>query len=183
LSGRDASNEVWHNHQWLESHERCGEFWQFVSLEPDRVTRTVDVLVKQGIVARRQDKQDRRRISLSLTAKGKRIHEQIERVRYALEYEFLSVLDDTELETLYRILDKLEPQAKSIFTSDGAWERIVNKYDADSFKKFGLWKTDLFYRRRASAGSEALCIISARTGVGWAPRRKPLLVSLSRTCP
>jgi DNA-binding MarR family transcriptional regulator len=114
------------------------EVGQFVSLEPDRVTRTVDVLVKQGIVARRQDKQDRRRISLSLTAKGKRIQEQIERVRYALEYEFLSVLDDTELETLYRILDKLEPQAKSIFTSDGAWERIVNKYDADSFKKLGL---------------------------------------------
>jgi DNA-binding MarR family transcriptional regulator len=114
------------------------EVGQFVSLEPDRVTRTVDVLVKQGIVVRRQDKQDRRRISLSLTAKGKRIQEQIERVRYALEYEFLSVLDDTELETLYRILDKLEPQAKSIFTSDGAWERIVNKYDADSFKKLGL---------------------------------------------
>jgi DNA-binding MarR family transcriptional regulator len=114
------------------------EVGQFVSLEPDRVTRTVDVLVRQGIVARRQDKQDRRRISLSLTAKGKRIQEQIERVRYALEYEFLSVLDDTELETLYRILDKLEPQAKSIFTSDGAWQRIVNKYDADSFKKLGL---------------------------------------------
>ena len=114
------------------------EVGQFVSLEPDRVTRTVDVLVKQGIVARRQDKQDRRRISLSLTAKGKRIQEQIERVRYVLEYEFLSVLDDTELETLYRILDKLEPQAKSIFTSDGAWQRIVNKYDADSFKKLGL---------------------------------------------
>jgi DNA-binding MarR family transcriptional regulator len=114
------------------------EVGQFVSLEPDRVTRTVDVLVKQGIVARRQDKQDRRRISLSLTAKGRRIQEQIERVRYALEYEFLSVLDDTELETLYRILDKLEPQAKSIFTSDGAWQRIVNKYDADSFKKLGL---------------------------------------------
>ena len=114
------------------------EVGQFVSLEPDRVTRTVDVLVKQGVVARRQDKQDRRRISLSLTAKGKRIQEQIERVRYALEYEFLSVLDDSELETLYRILDKLEPQAKRIFTSDGAWERIVNKYDADSFKKLGL---------------------------------------------
>jgi DNA-binding MarR family transcriptional regulator len=114
------------------------EVGQFVSLEPDRVTRTVDVLVKQGIVARRQDKQDRRRISLSLTAKGKRIQEQIERVRYALEYEFLSVLDDAELETFYRILDKLEPQAKSIFTSDGAWQRIVNKYDADSFKKLGL---------------------------------------------
>jgi DNA-binding MarR family transcriptional regulator len=114
------------------------EVGQFVSLEPDRVTRTVDVLVKQGIVARRQDKQDRRRISLSLTAKGKRIQKQIERVRYALEYEFLSVLDDTELETLYRVLDKLEPQAKSIFTSHGAWQRIVNKYDADSFKKLGL---------------------------------------------
>jgi DNA-binding MarR family transcriptional regulator len=114
------------------------EVGQFVSLEPDRVTRTVDVLVKQRIVARRQDKQDRRRISLSLTVKGKRIQEQIERVRYALEYEFLSVLDDAELETLYRILDKLEPQAKSIFTSDGAWQRIVDKYDADSFKKLGL---------------------------------------------
>jgi hypothetical protein len=81
-------------------------------------------------VLRRHDKVDRRRVSISLSVKGKRVHREIEHVRYALEYEFLSVLDDDELSLLYTIIDKLEPQAREIFTPKGAWKRIFEKHRA-----------------------------------------------------
>jgi DNA-binding MarR family transcriptional regulator len=103
----------------------------YVSLEPDKITRTVDALVKQGLVLRRHDKVDRRRVSITLSVKGKRVHEEIERVRHALEYEFLSVLDDDELSSLYTIIDKLEPQARAIFTPKGAWKQIFEKHRAN----------------------------------------------------
>jgi DNA-binding MarR family transcriptional regulator len=106
------------------------ELANYVSLEPDKITRTVDALVKQGLVLRRHDKIDRRRVSITLSVKGKRVHEEIERVRYALEYEFLSVLDDNELASLYTIIDKLEPQAREIFTPKGAWKKIFEKHRA-----------------------------------------------------
>jgi DNA-binding MarR family transcriptional regulator len=84
------------------------EVAKFVSLDPDKVTRTVDLLVKQGYILRRQDKVDRRRVSLALSAKGRKVHDEIERVRCALEVEFLSVLNRNELSGLYDTLDKLE---------------------------------------------------------------------------
>jgi DNA-binding MarR family transcriptional regulator len=107
------------------------ELANYVSLEPDKITRTVDALVKQGLVLRRHDKVDRRRVSISLSVKGKRVHQEIEYVRYALEYEFLSVLDDNELSSLYTIIDKLEPQARKIFTPKGAWKKIFEKHRAN----------------------------------------------------
>ena len=107
------------------------EVANYVSLEPDKITRTVDALVKQGLVLRRHDKVDRRRVSISLSVKGKRVHQEIEHVRYALEYEFLSVLNDDELSSLYKIIDKLEPQAREIFSPKDAWKKMFEKHRAN----------------------------------------------------
>jgi DNA-binding MarR family transcriptional regulator len=104
------------------------EVGKFVSLDPDKVTRSVNLLVEQGYVLRRQDTADRRRISLSLSAKGKRVHDDIETVRYAMECEFLSVLGPTELAGFYAIMDKLDVQARDRFGKRGAWKDIVGKY-------------------------------------------------------
>jgi DNA-binding MarR family transcriptional regulator len=104
------------------------EVGKFVSLDPDKVTRTVDLLVKQSYVLRKQDSADRRRISLSLSAKGKRVHDDIETVRYAMEREFLSVLDPAELANFYAVMDKLDLQARDRFANRGAWKDIVEKY-------------------------------------------------------
>lgn len=95
------------------------------SLEPAKVTRGIDSLVDQGLVLRREDPADRRRIILSLSAQGKRIHEKVERVSRALERELLSVLTSKELATLYLALDKLERRSSEIFTANGAWRDIV----------------------------------------------------------
>lgn len=100
------------------------EVGNYVSLDPDKVTRTVDQLVKQGYVLRRQDKVDRRRISLSLSARGRKVHDEIEQVRCALEIEFLEVLDPSELAGLYSTLDKLEARANAQLSSPDAWKSL-----------------------------------------------------------
>jgi len=95
------------------------------SLEPAKVTRGIDSLVDQGLVLRREDPVDRRRIILSLSAQGKRIHRKVERVSRALERELLTVLTSNELEILYLALDKLERRSSEIFTGTDAWRDIV----------------------------------------------------------
>lgn len=102
------------------------------SLEPDKVTRAVDSLVKRGLVLRRQDPEDRRRVILALSAKGKRTHDDIERVRHILEIEFMSVLSAEERETLYTVLDKLAARAAEIFTGKDAWRALVQRHAADA---------------------------------------------------
>src|SRR4051812_42144778 len=68
------------------------------TLEADKVTRAVDVLVRRGLVRRRQDAEDRRRVVLSLSAKGARSFAQIEAVRRGLEGALLKGLPARERE-------------------------------------------------------------------------------------
>jgi DNA-binding MarR family transcriptional regulator len=99
------------------------------SLEPAKVTRGIDMLAEQGLVLRREDAADRRRTILSLSAKGRRIHDRIEQVSRALERELLSVLTSAEREMLYLVLDKLERRSSDIFDADDAWRAIVHGHD------------------------------------------------------
>lgn len=95
------------------------------SLEPEKVTRAVDGLVAQKFVIRRQDPADRRRVILSLSAKGTAVYNESETIRRAIESEFLGVLQPAEREMFYRILDKLERRAAEIFAGKQAWRHIV----------------------------------------------------------
>ena len=97
------------------------------SLEPDKVTRAVDALVKQGLVLRRQDPHDRRRVVLSLSVKGRRVHDELSQLRDAMEHEFLSVLSAPEISALYRIVDKLEAQAVKLFTNKEVWHEVIER--------------------------------------------------------
>jgi DNA-binding MarR family transcriptional regulator len=99
------------------------------SLEPAKVTRGIDMLAEQGLVLRREDGADRRRTILSLSAKGRRIHDRIEQVSRALERELLSVLTSAEREMLYLVLDKLERRSSDIFDAGDAWRAIVHGHD------------------------------------------------------
>ena len=95
------------------------------SLEPAKVTRGIDALAEQGLVLRREDPVDRRRTILSLSAKGKRIHDKVEEVSRALEQALLRVLRPSERETLEHLLDKLERRSAEIFARSDAWREIV----------------------------------------------------------
>lgn len=87
------------------------------TLEMDKVTRIVDSLVEQGIATREQDKDDRRRVMVTLTRKGKRVNAQVEEMISAMEYQFLIVLDRSKREALYELLDFLKVRADEVFGS------------------------------------------------------------------
>jgi DNA-binding MarR family transcriptional regulator len=95
------------------------------SLEPEKVTRAVDRLVVRGLVTRRPDAKDRRRVVLSLAGKGKQVFEQSEQLRAIIEEKFLAVLQAKERLAFHRILDKLESHAMVMFDGKQAWRRIV----------------------------------------------------------
>ncbi len=95
------------------------------SVDADKVTRAVDRLVSKGLVARKVDAEDRRRIVLTLTARGRRVHTEIDQVRRQIEEKFLSVLSPDELARFKATLDKLEAQAGRIFTGRGAWRGLI----------------------------------------------------------
>ncbi len=96
------------------------------SMDADKVTRAVDRLVAKGLVARESDKADRRRVVLTLTARGRKTYGEIDRRRRELDAEFLRVLSDAERKAFFATLDKLELQARCIFTGRDAWRALVS---------------------------------------------------------
>jgi DNA-binding MarR family transcriptional regulator len=101
------------------------ELSKLTSLEPDKITRNVDALVERGLVVRREDPKDRRRVILTLSQKGRSINESIEHVRRCIEVDFLSALNERELVMLYAILDKLDRRTREIFEGKEAWRESV----------------------------------------------------------
>src|SRR6185436_6670282 len=97
------------------------------SVDPDKVTRAMDRLVDNGLVARKVDGEDRRRVVLTLTARGRRVYTEIDNVRRAVEQKSLSVLTKDELARFNAAMDKLEAQARRIFNGKGAWRDLVEK--------------------------------------------------------
>jgi DNA-binding MarR family transcriptional regulator len=95
------------------------------SLEPEKVTRAVDQLVARGLVTRRPDPKDRRRVILSLAANGKQMFEESEKLRGIIEDKFLGALPPKERLAFHRILDKLEDRAAEMFDGKQAWRRII----------------------------------------------------------
>lgn len=95
------------------------------SVDADKVTRAVDRLVANGLVARKTDPRDRRRIVIRLTARGRRVHYEIDQVRRVTEEKLLSVLTQDEVARFYAALGKLEVQAARIFPGRGAWRELV----------------------------------------------------------
>jgi DNA-binding MarR family transcriptional regulator len=87
------------------------------SLEMDKVTRIVDRLVEGGLATRRQDSDDRRKVVIALSAKGKRVNSKIEQMIAEMEREFLIVLSRGERESLYALLDRLQVRADQVFTN------------------------------------------------------------------
>jgi DNA-binding MarR family transcriptional regulator len=91
------------------------------SLEMDKVTRIVDRLVQQGLATRVQDPDDRRRVVIALSARGKRVNARIERIIADMEREFLLVLSRNEREAFYAVLDRLQARADQVFSGRRLW--------------------------------------------------------------
>ena len=105
------------------AHVRAAEAGRQTDLEPDKVTRIVDRLVEQGLMLRTQESADRRRVRLSLTAAGRRVYRQLDEVRRGIEIDFLGALTSPERDMLYRLLDKLQARASTMFSGARPWSR------------------------------------------------------------
>lgn len=97
------------------------------SMDLDKISRAVDRLVTKGLVVRTTDTQDRRRVVLTLSARGRRVYSEIDYVSRAIDARFLSVLTKDELKRFKLAMDKLEAQARRIFTGKGAWRAILRE--------------------------------------------------------
>ena len=78
-----------------------------------KVARAIELLVRRGLIRRDVDKTDRRRASLSLTAAGRRVYNDIEKFVVRVENELTAALDAGELASLRQSLDKLDRQLES----------------------------------------------------------------------
>lgn len=94
------------------------------SVDPDKITRAVDALVQRGYVSRKNDEVDRRRVVLTLSAKGRRVYDRVDQVAGTLEANVLSVLSAAEHRALLSSLNKLELHSGRMSGQrDAAYER------------------------------------------------------------
>src|SRR5690606_1436637 len=77
----------------------------------------------KGVIERSLDEDDRRRVIVTLSERGREVFEAIESVRAALEENMLAPLSPEEVDNLFKILDKLDERAKSRFSSPQAWRQ------------------------------------------------------------
>lgn len=115
------------------------------SLDPDKITRAVDTLVDRSYVIRKSDEADRRKVVLTLSAKGRRVHDKIEMVVSAMEADLLSVLTAEERKALGSSLDKLEQHTGLVFGRREGW------YERRALPGAGSRASKLGARRPASS--------------------------------
>ena len=95
----------------------AGEVASRTAMDKVAISRAVKALMEKGLLSRRTDEVDRRRRKLFLTANaGETVLKEV--VPRALRYEtrLLAVLGEQELNSLNRILRKLQHRAASLTT-------------------------------------------------------------------
>jgi DNA-binding MarR family transcriptional regulator len=78
-------------------HQGVKQLAELFSITPSAATQLVDGLVREGLIKRDQDPKDRRKVDLSLTAKGKQVLEKTKQAHLKSFLRILSPLTDQEL--------------------------------------------------------------------------------------
>lgn len=94
----------------------ANEVAERTAMDKVAVSRAVNRLIEMGRVKRETHDNDRRRSVLELTAKGRRVYEQVAPRALAYERELLGALDDDERQWLERILRKLDARGMEVLT-------------------------------------------------------------------
>lgn len=79
-----------------------------IGIRPQSVSEAVSLLEQRGFVCRKPSPDDRRVWLVSLTAQGRDYLEELREVRKTHAVRFFSPLDESEKETLYLLLKKLD---------------------------------------------------------------------------
>ena len=83
------------------------ELVRVTSMDPARVSRAQNRLTDLDLILSEQDKDDKRRLLIQLTPKGKRIAQDIMPEAFSVEEKLLESLSPTEQEALITIMAKL----------------------------------------------------------------------------
>ena len=88
-----------------------------LELQPISLVRLLDRLVEHGLLERRHDPKDRRANRLFLTAKGKRLVDELDSLRNAIATDVLHDLPDGAIETSLATLREIEERIKALSDS------------------------------------------------------------------
>ena len=88
------------------------------SLEPDRISRLFASLREKKLVFRTADTQDRRRVRIELTVKGRNLYDRMFPVSVDIHQSILSVLSASEMQTLDDVLSRLTDRARELNSQD-----------------------------------------------------------------
>ena len=87
----------------------CKELANIMKLSTSRCSRVVDRLLQKGYVVRRQNVHDRRAVEVSLTAKGKRLKKNIEKLKTRCNEKIFGAIEPKDVDIVrkgMRILRK-----------------------------------------------------------------------------
>jgi DNA-binding MarR family transcriptional regulator len=124
-SRHDLTMPAWRSLAVIARHQplTATQLGKLTSSDPYKVTRAIELLVRRGLIRRDNDKTDRRRASLRLTAQGRKIYNDIEKFVVRVERELTSAFDSGELSALRQSLDKLDRQLEQIRSHN--WEKFL----------------------------------------------------------
>jgi DNA-binding MarR family transcriptional regulator len=95
------------------------------TMDVDKVTRAVDRLVEMNLVVRTSDTEDRRRVILRMSARGRTVYQEVESVGRAMEAELRSVLSAKEVAAFFATMDKIQAQGQRLFSGKDAWKKFM----------------------------------------------------------
>lgn len=104
------------------------EVAQYVAMDQVSVTRAINQMDTLGLITRRIDENDRRKITLRLSKKGETARGEIIPLAIALEKAMVSSLSEREISTLNVILTKLMAASETEISDPSAWRAVMQKY-------------------------------------------------------
>src|SRR5246500_6024061 len=95
------------------------EFADVLELQPILLVRLLDRLVQHGLLERRHDPKDRRAKRLFLTAKGKKLVDDLDSLREAIATDVMHDLPDKALQTSLDTLREVKERIKALSDQSG----------------------------------------------------------------
>lgn len=89
---------------------------RYIGMEKSSLTRMVDDLEKKGLVYRKTDPNDRRKVLVSLTEKGKDCYEHLNRITEEMTIEVLKAVDKKDIEKYEKSLEAVVKFLRKIDT-------------------------------------------------------------------
>ena len=94
-------------HLWVKDGQNQKALCDYAGRNKTMITRSIDSLEKQNFVLRVPDSKDRRNKLIYLTHKGKELRIELERIMLESMEEATHGVEEAELETCKRVLDKV----------------------------------------------------------------------------